>query len=103
MLPERTIEIGGLDTTVVGDPATAELTVALLHGFAMQPADFTPFAHSIGVPGLFRAYRAAFGEELPATRRHSVRLFKGYLLIFDGNKDEAGGIAEFTTAREGEG
>jgi len=58
MLPERTIEVGGLDTTVVGDPATAELTVALLHGFAMQPADFTPFAHSIGVPGLFLFPRA---------------------------------------------
>jgi phospholipase/carboxylesterase len=70
MLPERTIEIGGLETTVVGDPATAELSVALLHGFAMQPADFTPFAHSIGVPGLFlfpRAPLAAYPQPGVAT------------------------------------
>jgi phospholipase/carboxylesterase len=70
MLPERTIEIGGLETTVVGDPATAELSVALLHGFAMEPADFTPFAHSIGVPGLFlfpRAPLAAYPQPGVAT------------------------------------
>lgn len=57
-MQERTIQIAGLDTTVIGDPATAELTVVLLHGFAMEPADFTPFAHSIGVPGLFLFPRA---------------------------------------------
>jgi phospholipase/carboxylesterase len=37
----------------VGDPATAQVVVVLLHGFAMTPADLSPFAHSIAVPAWF--------------------------------------------------
>jgi phospholipase/carboxylesterase len=49
---ERTLEIAGLHTTVVGEP-DAPMALVLLHGYAMQPADLTPFAHSLGVPALF--------------------------------------------------
>jgi len=53
MLAERTLELADLETTVVGEPADARVAVVLLHGFAMEPADLAPFAHSLGVPGLF--------------------------------------------------
>src|SRR5437016_13692765 len=46
------LEIAGLRTTAVGAEA-APLVVVLLHGYAMQPADLTPFAHSLGLPALF--------------------------------------------------
>jgi phospholipase/carboxylesterase len=49
---ERTLEIAGLCTTAVGAP-DASMAVVLLHGYAMKPADLTPFAHSMGVPALF--------------------------------------------------
>jgi phospholipase/carboxylesterase len=49
---ERTIEIAGLTTTAVGN-TEAPLTLVLLHGYAMRPADLSPFAHSLGVPALF--------------------------------------------------
>jgi phospholipase/carboxylesterase len=49
---EHTVEIAGLHTTVVGEP-DAPVTLVLLHGYAMQTADLTPFAHSLGVPALF--------------------------------------------------
>jgi len=46
------LEIAGLRTTAVG-AAEAPLAVVLLHGYAMKPADLTPFAHSLGLPALF--------------------------------------------------
>ena len=49
---ERLEEIAGLPTTVIG-PAQAPLTLVLLHGYAMRPADLAPFAHSLGIPALF--------------------------------------------------
>jgi phospholipase/carboxylesterase len=49
---ERTVELGGLMTTVVG-AADAPLVVVLLHGYSMTPADLAPFAHSMGLPVLF--------------------------------------------------
>ena len=49
---ERLLEIAGLSTTVIG-PEDAPLTLVLLHGYAMRPADLAPFAHSIGIPALF--------------------------------------------------
>ena len=52
-MEEQSLELAGLSTIVVGDPATAEIVVVLLHGFAMEPGDLSPFAHSLGVPGLF--------------------------------------------------
>jgi phospholipase/carboxylesterase len=55
---ERTLEVAGLPTTVIGDIATAKIVVVLLHGFAMEPSDLSPFALSLGVPGLFLFPRA---------------------------------------------
>jgi phospholipase/carboxylesterase len=52
MTPQRTIDIAGLRTTAVGSP-DAPLTLVLLHGYAMQPADLSPFAHSLGTPAYF--------------------------------------------------
>jgi phospholipase/carboxylesterase len=49
---ERILDIAGLRTTAVGTP-DAPLTLVLLHGYAMQPADLAPFAHSIGIPAYF--------------------------------------------------
>jgi phospholipase/carboxylesterase len=49
---ERTVEFAGWRTTVVGE-SDAPIALVLLHGYAMQPADLTPFAHSLGVPALF--------------------------------------------------
>jgi phospholipase/carboxylesterase len=57
---ERLIDLGGLPTTVIGPedalegaPEGPPLTLVLLHGYSMRPADLAPFAHSIGVPALF--------------------------------------------------
>jgi phospholipase/carboxylesterase len=49
---ERTLDIAGLRTTAVGNP-DALLTLVLLHGYDMKPADLAPFAHSIGIPAYF--------------------------------------------------
>jgi phospholipase/carboxylesterase len=50
---ERARSIAGLPTTVVGDPTSARFVCVILHGFAMSPADLSPFAHALGLPGLF--------------------------------------------------
>lgn len=52
---EETVEIGALRAISVGpeDPALAQLVVVLLHGFEMDPAALSPFAHSLGVPAWF--------------------------------------------------
>jgi phospholipase/carboxylesterase len=49
---EQTVELAGLRTTVVG-AQSAVLTVVLLHGYAMTPADLAPFAHSLRLPARF--------------------------------------------------
>jgi phospholipase/carboxylesterase len=51
-LAQQTLDISGLRTTAVGSP-TAPLTLVLLHGYAMRPADLSPFAHSLGIPAFF--------------------------------------------------
>jgi phospholipase/carboxylesterase len=49
---EETRSLGGLHTIAVGDP-DAPVMVALLHGFQMEPADLSPFAHSMQAPARF--------------------------------------------------
>jgi phospholipase/carboxylesterase len=49
---ERLLDIAGLRTTAIGQP-DAPLTLVLLHGYAMRPADLSPFAHSLGTPAYF--------------------------------------------------
>lgn len=48
-----TVDLGGLRTTLVGSPDTADFMVVLLHGYAMTPADLVPFAGSLRLPALF--------------------------------------------------
>jgi phospholipase/carboxylesterase len=49
---QRVLDIAGLRTIAVGSP-DAPLTLVLLHGYAMRPADLSPFAHSLGTPAYF--------------------------------------------------
>ena len=55
---EREIRIADLDALLVGDVEQARFVVVMLHGFAMTPRDLSPFAHSLGIPGLFVFPRA---------------------------------------------
>jgi phospholipase/carboxylesterase len=50
---ETIIDLAGLRTTCVGAEGPTSLVVTLLHGFAMRPSDLSPFAHSLGTPGVF--------------------------------------------------
>lgn len=43
----------GVEALLVGQPDKARALVVLLHGYAMQPEDLEPFAHSIRLPALF--------------------------------------------------
>jgi phospholipase/carboxylesterase len=50
---QRTKFIAGLDTTIVESQTDARAVVALLHGYAMQPEDLVPFAHSLRAAATF--------------------------------------------------
>ncbi len=50
---EEIREIAGLLTAVVRPEGAAEASVVMLHGYAMQPTDLAPFAHSMKVPATF--------------------------------------------------
>ncbi len=50
---EERVELGGLPAIAVGDRDAARVVVVLAHGFQMQPADLSPFAHSIRAPAWF--------------------------------------------------
>lgn len=50
---ERSADLGGLHTTIVGDEDMARADVVLLHGHAMTPAALAPFAHSLRVNARF--------------------------------------------------
>jgi phospholipase/carboxylesterase len=46
---ETTIELAGLRTVMVAPEHPRSLIVVMLHGYAMSPADLSPFAHSLGL------------------------------------------------------
>ena len=52
-MSETWIELGGLRAISVGDPEAAKVVMVLAHGFQMEPADLSPFAHSIRAPAWF--------------------------------------------------
>ncbi|MDB4933275.1 MAG: putative Carboxylesterase [Labilithrix sp.] len=52
-LPETILEVGGRRVIAVGDREGARAIVVLSHGFQMEPADLSPFAHSLGLPAWF--------------------------------------------------
>ncbi|HXU06020.1 MAG TPA: hypothetical protein VN903_33930 [Polyangia bacterium] len=63
-MQEQIVEIAGLQTTVVGDLVASRTLIVLLHGFAMEPADLAPFAHSLGFPGAFLFPRGPIAAEI---------------------------------------
>ncbi|HET9930614.1 MAG TPA: hypothetical protein VFQ35_08000 [Polyangiaceae bacterium] len=62
-MDERTLTIGGLRTVVVRSEQPRAIVV-VLHGFAMQPSDLSPFAHSLNVPGSFFFPEAPHAAEI---------------------------------------
>jgi phospholipase/carboxylesterase len=50
-MDERHTQLAGLETCLIRDSARPRVTIVFLHGYGMRPADLTPFAHSLGVPG----------------------------------------------------
>ena len=50
---EEVVELGGLPAIAVGDRDAARVVMVLAHGFQMEPADLSPFAHSIRAPAWF--------------------------------------------------
>jgi len=50
---ERSDIIAGLSTVIVEPENEPTALVAFLHGYAMQPSDLVPFAHSIGTAATF--------------------------------------------------
>jgi len=63
-MDQRELNIAGLTTTAIGDPHAPPFIFVLLHGFAMRPADLSPFAHSLGLDGLFLFPRGPFEAQL---------------------------------------
>ena len=58
-MDERRTQLAGLTTCLIGERAPARIRVVFLHGFAMQPSDLTPFAHSLAIPGVAYAFPQA--------------------------------------------
>jgi len=50
-MEEHHRRLAGLETCLIRDAARPRVTIVFLHGYAMRPADLTPFAHSLGIPG----------------------------------------------------
>lgn len=55
-MDERHTELAGLETCLISEGRAAALRVVFLHGFDMQAADLTPFAHSLAMPGVAYAF-----------------------------------------------
>ena len=51
-MPETVLDLGGLRVVAVGERASP-VVVVVLHGYAMDPSDLSPFAHSLGLPAWF--------------------------------------------------
>jgi phospholipase/carboxylesterase len=51
------VQHSALSAITVGTMAEAEMVVVFLHGHAMSPEDFAPFAQTLGVPACFHFLR----------------------------------------------
>ncbi|MEJ1963847.1 MAG: hypothetical protein WDO56_20740 [Gammaproteobacteria bacterium] len=58
-MEERYTQVADLQTCLVDTPAKARLRVVFLHGHDMKASDLTPFAHSLGIPGVAYAFPQA--------------------------------------------
>jgi phospholipase/carboxylesterase len=85
---EKVVEIAGLQTTVVGE-LSAPMALVLLHGYAMQPADLSPFAHSLGVSALFLMPRGPVVSPLGGHAWWSVDLESREAALSAGPRDLA--------------
>jgi phospholipase/carboxylesterase len=57
---ERHTRLADLQTCVIADTGLAtRLQLVFLHGYDMSPADLTPFAHSLALPGVSYAFPQA--------------------------------------------
>jgi phospholipase/carboxylesterase len=50
-MEEHHTRLAGLEACLIRDAVRPKVTIVFLHGYAMRPADLTPFAHSLGIPG----------------------------------------------------
>jgi phospholipase/carboxylesterase len=66
---EAAVTIGGCPTVMVGEP-DAPLAVVLCHGFAMTPADLSPFAHALRLPARFYFPEGPVAAELVPGEPH---------------------------------
>jgi phospholipase/carboxylesterase len=66
-MDERELDIAGLPTIAVGDLDAPPFVFVLLHGFAMLPGDLSPFAHSLGLRGLFLLPRGPYSARITPT------------------------------------
>jgi phospholipase/carboxylesterase len=48
---EQHNQIAGLQTCSIRSADVSKLTIVFLHGYGMDAADLTPFAHSLAIPG----------------------------------------------------
>lgn len=58
-MDERHTRLADLQTCLIGGPLAAELRIVFLHGHDMRTSDLTPFAHSLGIPGVAYAFPQA--------------------------------------------
>lgn len=58
-MDEQQTRLADLHACLIGGRNGARLRVVLLHGYDMRPADLTPFAHSLGIPGVAYAFPQA--------------------------------------------
>jgi phospholipase/carboxylesterase len=52
-MKEERISLGGLNAIAIGERETAQVVAVVAHGFQMEPADLSPFAHSMQAPAWF--------------------------------------------------
>jgi phospholipase/carboxylesterase len=58
-MDERHTRLADLETWLIDGSPVAKLRVVFLHGYDMRPADLTPFAHSLAIPGVAYAFPQA--------------------------------------------
>ena len=86
---EHTRTIAGLETTIIEGAPQPAAAVVLLHGYAMRPADLTPFAHSIGVPARFLFPRGPYASPLGGHAWWDVDLEARESMLAAGPRDLA--------------
>jgi phospholipase/carboxylesterase len=86
MSTEQLRDIAGLRTTVAGS-ADAPVVLVLLHGYAMQPSDLSPFAHSLKLPVLFLLPRGPVSSPLGGQAWWEVDLDSREAALASGPRD----------------